>query len=69
MQKLCAKCRSPFDCHPEGNCWCAELPHLPLPPDLNSAGCLCRACLLEKTKAAEASRSSGSQSSNLPVFN
>ncbi|MGB2664706.1 MAG: hypothetical protein WAK48_11925 [Candidatus Acidiferrum sp.] len=41
-------------CQPEGGCWCFELPHLPMPPDAQTAGCLCRTCLLEKIKAAEA---------------
>ena len=41
----------------EGGCWCAELPHvLPMPaPGAPSAGCLCRACLLEKINAPGAS--------------
>jgi hypothetical protein len=30
-------------CNPEGHCWCAELPHGPLPPD--PKGCLCPECL------------------------
>jgi len=57
MQKNCAQCGSAMTCQPEGGCWCAELPHIPLPPDLESTGCLCRACLTEKIKAAEASLS------------
>jgi hypothetical protein len=67
MQKLCAKCGAAMTCHPEGGCWCADLPRLPLPPNLESAGCLCRACLLEKIKAAEATGSSGSQSIGLSL--
>jgi hypothetical protein len=60
MQKLCAKCGAAMTCQPEGGCWCAELPPIPLPPNLKSTGCLCRICLLEKIKAAEASLLSGS---------
>ncbi|HEY6267744.1 MAG TPA: hypothetical protein VIX11_05560 [Candidatus Acidoferrum sp.] len=37
-------------CHPEGGCWCAELPHVvPMPAD--AQGCLCRNCLLAKIEA------------------
>jgi hypothetical protein len=54
-----------MSCHPEGGCWCADLPHLPLPPNLESTGCLCRACLLEKIKAAEASLSGGTSQNKL----
>jgi hypothetical protein len=68
VQKLCAKCGSAFDCHLEDNCWCAELPHIPLPQNLDSAGCLCRACLLAKIKAAEASRPDGESSSDRSVL-
>jgi len=63
MQKQCPQCGVSFICEPEGHCWCGELPHLPLPADLQATSCLCRACLLEKIKAAEAARSCGSQSS------
>jgi hypothetical protein len=59
MQKLCAKCGAAMTCQPEGGCWCADLPHVPLPANLESTGCLCRTCLLEKIKAAEASLLSG----------
>jgi len=61
MQKQCPQCGASFTCDPQGHCWCAELPHLPLPPDWQATSCLCRACLLEKIKAAEATRSRGSQ--------
>ncbi len=54
-------------CQPEGGCWCAELPHIPMPPDWQSTGCLCRACLMEKIKAAEAERSSGAADGSLPA--
>jgi hypothetical protein len=48
-------------CLQESGCWCAELPHvIPMPAaDVQSSGCLCRACLLEKIKAAGASSASG----------
>jgi hypothetical protein len=61
MQKLCAKCNAPMTCQPEGGCWCAELPPIPLPANFPSTGCLCRACLLEKIKAAGASSSGDSR--------
>jgi hypothetical protein len=35
-----------MDCHPEGGCWCAELPPVPLPAD--AKGCLCPECLRAK---------------------
>ncbi|HTZ47607.1 MAG TPA: cysteine-rich CWC family protein [Verrucomicrobiae bacterium] len=62
MQKQCPQCGATFTCEPQGHCWCSELPRLPLPPDLRSTSCLCRKCLLEKIKAAEASRPTGHQS-------
>jgi hypothetical protein len=31
-------------CNPEGNCWCGELPHGPMPVD-SKEGCLCPECL------------------------
>jgi hypothetical protein len=54
-------------CQPEGGCWCAELPHvIPMTAaDTQPTGCLCRACLLEKIKAAGASNASGV----LPISN
>ncbi len=36
-------------CQPEGGCWCAELPHVPMPT--GDEGCLCRNCLLAKIEA------------------
>ena len=36
-------------CKPEGGCWCAELPRVPMPT--NAEACLCRNCLLAKIKA------------------
>jgi hypothetical protein len=67
MQTCCAKCGSEMTCQPEGGCWCFELPHLPMPAESESKGCLCRACLLEKIKAAEASSPSGSLNSISPA--
>jgi hypothetical protein len=40
-------------CRPEGGCWCAELPHVPMPID--AQGCLCRNCLLAKIEAQQKS--------------
>jgi len=52
-------------CQKEPGCWCSDLPHLPMPAEWQSSGCLCRACLLEKIKAAGASSASG----ELPTSN
>jgi hypothetical protein len=39
-------------CHPEGGCWCAELPHVvPMPSD--DEGCLCEKCLRAKIEALQ----------------
>jgi len=38
-------------CQPEGGCWCAELPHVPMPPE--AEGCLCRNCLRAKIEALQ----------------
>jgi hypothetical protein len=40
-------------CQLEGGCWCAELPHVPMPAD--AKGCLCRNCLLAKIKGLQES--------------
>jgi len=63
VETRCAQCNAPMTCQKEPGCWCAELPHLPMPAEWQSSGCLCRACLLEKIKAAGASSASG----KLPV--
>jgi hypothetical protein len=63
MQKNCAKCQAPMDCQPEGGCWCAELPHLPMPADAAATGCLCRECLIEKIKSASVSSTASSVNS------
>jgi hypothetical protein len=67
VETRCAQCNAPMTCQPEGDCWCAELPHvIPMPAaDTQSTGCLCRACLLKKIKAAGASSASGI----LPISN
>jgi hypothetical protein len=36
-------------CQPEGGCWCAELPRVPIPAD--AEGCLCRTCLRAKIES------------------
>ena len=66
MQTRCSKCGSEMTCQPEGNCWCFELPRISMSSEVESKGCLCRACLLEKIKAAEASSPSGSRKSISP---
>jgi hypothetical protein len=38
-------------CQPEGGCWCAELPHVPMPAD--AEGCLCPNCLRAKIAALQ----------------
>jgi hypothetical protein len=53
MEKRCAKCGAAMTCQPEGGCWCAELPPVPMPAD--AEGCLCRNCLLAKIEALQKS--------------
>jgi hypothetical protein len=38
-------------CQPEGGCWCAALPPVPMPA--NAEGCLSRACLRAKIKSLQ----------------
>jgi hypothetical protein len=38
-------------CKQESGCWCAELPHVPMPAE--DEGCLCRNCLLAKIEALQ----------------
>ncbi len=38
-------------CQPEGGCWCAELPKVPMPTD--AEGCLCRCCLRAKIEGLQ----------------
>jgi hypothetical protein len=51
VETRCAQCGAAMSCRPEGGCWCAELPHFPMPAD--AAGCLCRNCLLAKIEALQ----------------
>jgi hypothetical protein len=53
METRCAQCGAAMTCHQEAGCWCAELPHLPMPAD--DEGCLCRNCLLAKIEALQKS--------------
>jgi hypothetical protein len=53
MEKLCAQCGAAMNCQPEGGCWCAELPKVPMPAE--AEGCLCRNCLLAKIEALQKS--------------
>jgi hypothetical protein len=36
-------------CQPEGGCWCAELPPIPMPT--NAKKCLCEKCLRARIEA------------------
>jgi hypothetical protein len=38
-------------CQPEGGCWCAELPRMPMPADAKA--CLCLQCLRAKIAARQ----------------
>jgi len=49
VETRCAQCGARMTCQPEGGCWCAELPHVPMPAD--AEGCLCRNCLRAKIEA------------------
>jgi len=51
METRCAQCGAAMTCQPEGGCWCAELPKIPVPADVK--GCLCRNCLLAKIEALQ----------------
>ncbi|HEY5070253.1 MAG TPA: hypothetical protein VII37_10695 [Candidatus Acidoferrum sp.] len=44
-----------MSCNPEGDCWCAELPHGPVPVVKagETTGCLCRNCLEEQLREHE----------------
>jgi hypothetical protein len=43
VETHCQRCNFPISCHPEGHCWCAELPLGPMPAE--ATGCLCPDCL------------------------
>jgi hypothetical protein len=51
METRCAQCGAAMTCKQEIGCWCAELPHVPMPAD--DEGCLCRNCLLAKIEALQ----------------
>jgi len=53
VETKCAQCGATMTCQPEGGCWCAELPRIPMPTD--AAGCLCRNCLRAKIEALQKS--------------
>jgi hypothetical protein len=54
VETKCAQCGAAITCQPEGGCWCAELPKIPMPAD--AVGCLCANCL--RTKIATLQKSS-----------
>jgi hypothetical protein len=47
METRCTRCDATMSCNPEGDCWCLELPHGPMPALKagEAEGCLCRSCL------------------------
>jgi len=51
VEKRCAQCGAAMTCQPEGGCWCAELPKIPMSAD--ATGCLCRNCLLAKIESLQ----------------
>jgi hypothetical protein len=51
VETRCAQCGAAMSCKPEGGCWCAELPPVPMLAD--AEGCLCRNCLLAKIEALQ----------------
>jgi hypothetical protein len=55
METRCSKCGALMSCNPEGDCWCMELPHGPMPVASagEAEGCLCRACLEQKLHELE----------------
>jgi len=53
METHCAQCGAAMTCQPEGGCWCAELPRVPMPA--NAEGCLCRTCLSAKIESLQIS--------------
>lgn len=49
-QKNCAKCKKPFFCYNDGNCWCQEVrvsPEIQKILKVQFNGCLCRKCLTD----------------------
>jgi hypothetical protein len=53
VETKCAQCGAAMTCQPEGGCWCAELPKIPIPAD--AEGCLCANCLRAKIAALQKS--------------
>jgi len=51
VEKRCAQCGAAMTCKQGPGCWCAELPHVPMPA--GDDGCLCRNCLLAKIEALQ----------------
>jgi hypothetical protein len=51
METRCAQCGARMTCQPEGGCWCAELPSVPMPAD--AEGCLCPTCLRVKIESLQ----------------
>jgi hypothetical protein len=51
MQTKCTQCGAAMTCQPEGGCWCAELPRVPMPA--GAKGCLCPDCLRAKIAALQ----------------
>jgi len=49
VETKCAQCGAAMICQPEGGCWCAQLPRVPLPSE--TEGCLCPDCLRAKISA------------------
>jgi hypothetical protein len=51
VETRCAQCGTAMTCQPEGGCWCAELPRVPMPTDAER--CLCRNCLRAKIESLQ----------------
>jgi hypothetical protein len=51
MTTRCSRCDAVMNCTPEGDCWCKELPALPMPED--NAGCMCMECLKNELKSRD----------------
>jgi hypothetical protein len=51
VETKCAQCGAAMPCKPQGGCWCAELPRVPMPADAKA--CLCQDCLLAQIAAIQ----------------
>jgi hypothetical protein len=51
METRCARCQTPMICNPEGDCWCAKLPPIPMPND--STACFCPDCLQKEIQSLQ----------------